>query len=31
VAASQELEDDAEYADIKADIVEECGQYGKVK
>ena len=28
---SQDLEDDAEYADIKTDVAEECGQYGKIK
>lgn len=27
----EELEDDTEYADIKTDVAEECGQYGKVK
>lgn len=27
----QELEDDAEYAEIKTDVVEECQQYGNVK
>lgn len=27
----QELEDDTEYEEIKADVADECGQYGKVK
>lgn len=27
----KELEDDGEYAEIKVDVAEECGQYGKVK